>query len=101
MGNFVIKSSQLTNAYEYVDDSVIVQGSYQTDTVSGNMTGINGQVYEKTVQGLGRYIGNFTGSPSGDGEMSYDLSSMTRSDRNKTWAAIDDIESHITGENGE
>lgn len=97
MGNFVIKSSQLNKAYEYSDEEVIVQGSFQTDVLTDKVTIITGQVYENTAQGQGRYIGNFNGTPAGDGEMSYDLSSMTRSDRNKTWNAIDAIEAEING----
>lgn len=92
---FNIISSTLNTSYKY-KDVIIVQGNFVKDAVSGKLTSINGQCYRKNAQGeQGDYIGNFNGYPQADGEITYDLSQMKRSDSNLVWDAIDDIESQV------
>ena len=92
---FNIISSTLNTSYNY-KDVIIVQGSFVKDATTGNLTSINGQCYRKNQQGeMGDYIGNFNGYPQPDGEITYDLSQMKRSDSNLVWDAIDDIESQV------
>ena len=92
---FNIVSSTLNTSYNY-KDVIIVQGSFVKDATTGNLTSINGQCYRKNAQGeQGDYIGNFNGYPQADGEITYDLSQMKRSDSNLVWDAIDDIESQV------
>ena len=92
---FNIISSTLNTSYDY-KDVIIVQGSYVKDAVSDKLQSINGQCYRKNEQGeMGDYIGNFNGYPQSDGEITYDLSQMKRSDSNLVWDAIDDIESQV------
>lgn len=92
---FNITSSTLNTSYNY-KDVIIVQGSFVKDATTGNLTSINGSCYRKNAQGeQGDYIGNFNGYPQADGEITYDLSQMKRSDSNLVWDAIDDIESQV------
>ena len=92
---FNIISSTLNTSYKY-KDVIIVQGNFVKDAVNGNLQSINGQCYRKNAQGeMGDYIGNFNGYPQPDGEITYDLSQMKRSDSNLVWDAIDDIESQV------
>ena len=98
---FNITSSTLNTSYDY-KDVIIVQGSYIKDAVSDKLQSINGSCYRKNQDGTqGEYIGNFNGYPTADGELTYDLSQMKRSDSNLVWDAIDDIEAKILGENEE
>lgn len=92
---FNITSSTLNTSYDY-KDVIIVQGSYIKDAVSDKLQSINGSCYRKNQDGTqGEYIGNFNGYPTADGELTYDLSQMKRSDSNLVWDAIDDIESQV------
>ena len=92
---FNITSSTLNTSYDY-KDVIIVQGSYIKDAVSDKLQSINGSCYRKNQDGTqGEYIGNFNGYPTADGELTYDLSQMKRSDSNLVWDAIDDIEGQI------
>ena len=93
---FNIISSTLNTSYDY-KNVIIVQGSYVKDAVSDNLQSINGQCYRKNEQGeIGEYIGNFNGNPQSNGEITYDLSQMKRSDAILVWDAIDDIEGQIS-----
>lgn len=92
---FNITSSTLNTSYNY-KDVIIVQGSFVKDATTGNLTSINGSCYRKNQQGeQGDYIGKFNGSPQPSGEITYDLSQMSRADNNLVWDAIDDIESQV------
>ena len=91
---FNIKSSTLNTEYEYKDTSIIVQGSFVKDAVSGNLQSISGSCYRNNAGQLGDYFGNFNGYPQGD-DIAYDLSQMKRSDSTLVWNAIDDIESQV------
>ena len=92
---FNIVSSTLNTSYNY-KDVIIVQGSYVKDAVSGNLQSISGSCYRKNQDGSqGNFIGSFNGYPQSDGEITYDLSQMKRSDSNLVWDAIDDIESQV------
>lgn len=92
---FNIISSTLNTSYKY-KDVIIVQGNFVKDATTSKLTSINGQCYRKNEQGeQGDYIGNFNGYPQADGEITYDLSQMKRSDSNLVWDAIDDIESQV------
>lgn len=101
MGNFVIKSSQLNNSFAYDNVQVIVIGSYSKDAGTDNLISVHGDVYNNASGSQGTYIGNFNGTANAQGEISYDLSAMSRQDSNKVWDAIDEIEPYITGENAE
>ena len=92
---FNITSSTLNTSYDY-KDVIIVQGNYVKDAVSGNLQSINGSCYRKNQDGSqGNFIGSFNGYPQADGEITYDLSQMKRSDSNLVWDAIDDIEAQV------
>jgi hypothetical protein len=92
---FNIISSTLNTSYNY-KNTIIVQGSYVRDEVSGNLQSINGSCYRINAQGeMGDYIGNFNGYPQSDGDITYDLSQMNRSDSELVWDAIDDIQNEV------
>ena len=96
---FNITSSTLNTSFNY-KDVIIVQGSFVKDAETQTLQSINGQCYRKNAQGeMGDYIGNFNGYPNGNGEITYDLSQMKRSDSNLVWNAIEDIEGQILSEN--
>ena len=102
MSKFEIKSQTISTSYEYANESVIVAGTFDKDGMSQeqNVKGIRGDVYLKDESGnRGRMIGNFHGSPDGQGGFLYDLSQMTKEQSDLTWAAIVEIEAEITGKN--
>ena len=92
---FNIISSTVDASYSY-KDVIIVQGSIVKNAETLALQSISGNCYRKNAQGeMGDYIGNFNGYPNGDGEITYDLSQMKRSDSNLVWDAIDAIEAEI------
>ena len=98
MKRFEITSSTQNSNYNYKNDYVVVQGNFVKDATSGALQSINGQCYHKDAQGnQGQYIGNFNGYPQNDGNVTYDLSQMSRADSNLVWDAIDDIEVEVLG----
>ena len=100
MEKFEIKSQSLTTQYEYDNDNVTVNGTYNTDKTEAEVLGISGQVYRKPEgDGRGEYVGNFTGTMGADG-MEYALSKMTRRNTNLVWDAIDGIEVHVLPQEG-
>jgi hypothetical protein len=101
MGNYVVKSSQLNSSFAYDNAQVIVNGSFSKDAGSGDLISVHGDVYTNNSGQQGTYIGNFNGTVNAQGEISYDLSAMSRQDSNKVWDAIDELEPYITGENNE
>lgn len=95
MEKFEIKSQSLTTQYEYENDDVNVNGTYNSDKTESEVQGINGQVYRKPEgEGRGEYVGNFTGTMGSEG-MEYSLSKMTRRNTNLVWDAIDGIEARV------
>ena len=96
---FNIINSTLNTNYNY-KDVIYVEGNCVKDAVSNSLQSINGSCYRKNQDGTqGEYIGNFNGYPTADGEITYDLSQMKRSDSNLVWDAIDAIEAELLGEN--
>lgn len=94
METFVVKSQTLNVMYEYKDDSLVVNGSFNKDVSNDALLSISGQCYRNNGGIQGDYVGNFNGSPSGD-EIRYDLSQMSRQDSNLVWNAIGNIEAEI------
>lgn len=90
-GQFIVKSQVKHTDYEYRNSAVVVTGSIRYEVSTATVSEINGSVYEANQDSTGAYIGNFTGRPN-NGEMEYSLSQMKRSNSNKTWDAIDEIE---------
>ena len=101
MGTFTVTSSSLNSQYEYKDENVVVNGSYQKDAQTDTLQNISGSCYQADGNGeQGEYIGNFNGYLR-SGEVRYSLSEMSRRDSNLVWDAIDEIEQNILGTNGE
>ena len=97
MGTFTVTSSALNNSYEYKDNAVIVNGTYNIDNTTSTLQSVNGTVYQQNQDGeQGEYIGNFNGYMR-DGVIRYSLSEMSRQQSNLVWNAIDGIEPNITG----
>lgn len=97
MGTFNVTSSSTNNNYEYKDNAVIVNGTYNIDNTTSTLQSVNGTVYLQNQDGeQGEYIGNFNGYMR-DGEIRYSLSEMSRQQSNLVWNAIDGIEPNITG----
>lgn len=100
MENFVVKSQSLTTQYEYTNDDVVVNGTYNSNKSETEVQSINGQVYRKPEgEGRGDYAGNFTGTMGKDG-MEYTLSKITRRNTNLVLDAIDGIEARIMPQEG-
>lgn len=98
MGTFTITSSQLSNNYEYKNESVIVNGVFNKNNTTGEFLNINGTAYRAVGDGQqGDYIGNFNGYIR-NGEIRYSLSEMSRRDSNLVWDAIDEIEQYVLAE---
>ena len=101
MEKFEIKSQSLTTQYEYENDELVVNGSYDSDKAESTVQSTQGSAYRQAEgEGRGEYVGNFTGTLT-DGEMEYTMSKMNRRTANLLWDAIDGIEAHIKGEGGE
>lgn len=97
MEKFEIKSQSLTTQYEYENDDVTVNGTYNSDKTEAEVQGLNGQVHRKPEgEGRGECVGNFTGTMGAEG-MEYSLSKMTRRNTLLVWDAIDAIEATVIG----
>ena len=72
MENFVVKSQSLTTQYEYENDDVTVNGTYNSDKTEAEVQGINGQVYRKPEgEGRGDFLTDQARFPdSGDDHVS-------------------------------
>jgi hypothetical protein len=97
MGNLTIKSQSLATQADYVDatSGLTINVSYNQDNTTGDLKSINGTIYK--TDGM-TYAGNFSGQPQG-GEMEYSISGVKSKDMAKVFAAIEDIEELIEGEN--
>lgn len=97
MGNLTIKSQSLATQADYVDatSGLTINVSYNQDNTTGDLKSINGTIYK--TDGM-TYAGNFSGQPQGD-EMEYSISGVKSKDMAKVFAAIEDIEELIDGEN--
>jgi hypothetical protein len=97
MGNLTIKSQSLATQADYVDatSGLTINVSYNQDNTTGDLKSINGTIYK--TDGM-TYAGNFSGQPQG-GEMEYSISGVKSKDMAKVFAAIEDIEEQIEGEN--
>ena len=101
MGTFNVTSSELNNAFEFKNESLIIGGSYKKDAGENTLKSINGSIYLIDEAGeRGDYLGNFNGYMR-DGEIKYSVSEMSRKDSNLVWTAIGEIEPYVLGENQE
>lgn len=101
MGNLTITSSKLNEQFNYQNEDLFVIGSCDKDASNDNaLINLSGQVYRNNEGQQGDYVGNFMGYMR-DGVMKYSISEMTRTDANKTWDAIDEIQADLTGQNAE
>jgi hypothetical protein len=97
MGNLTIKSQILATQADYVDATIglTINVSYNQDNTTGDLKSINGTIYK--TDGM-TYAGNFSGQPQGD-EVEYSVSGVKSKNMAKVFAAIEDIEELIKGEN--
>ena len=101
MSKFNVVNSTLNTTYNFENENVVVNGSFQKDAQSGELQNISGTAYKPNAEGgQGQYIGNFNGRMQ-NGVMRYSLSDMTRQDTLVVLDAIDEIEQYINGENVE
>lgn len=101
MGNLTITSSKLNEQFNYQNEDLFVIGSGDKDASNDNaLINLSGQVYRNNEGQQGDYVGNFMGYMR-YGVMKYSISEMTRTDANKTWDAIDEIQDDLTGQNAE
>ena len=92
MENFVINNKNVS--FTLTEDNIIIKGNYQ-ENGEGAIIAINGYCYRNNEGAQGAQFGEFHGGPNSEGEMDYDLSSMSRKDSKLTWDAIEDIEAEI------
>ena len=98
---YEVTSKTENTSYVCKQSGIIVQGTVEKETVSGEIRYVNGTCYRPNEQGeIGENFGNFNGYLR-DGELKYALSEMSRKDSNLTWGAIDEIESNIMPANEE
>lgn len=95
------KTSETQNAqYEYTTDAMVVQGNYVKNIKDGNLLSVSGSCYRKGEKGgHGEFFGSFNGYVRENNEVRYNMSEMSRADANAVWAAVDEIEACVTGEN--
>lgn len=96
MEKFEIKRQSLNTQFEYENDDLIVNGSYESDKQVTVVQSINGTVRRKLDgEGNSEYLSNFTGTLNG-GEMEYSIANkMSRRNADRMWEAIDGIEEKI------
>lgn len=97
MGTLTIKSQSLATQADYVDatSDLTINVSYNQDSTTSTLKNINGTIYKTANM---TYAGNYSGQPQ-DGEMEYSISGVKSKDMAKVFAAIEDIEELIEGEN--
>ena len=97
MGTLTIKSRSLATQADYADqeNGLTINVNYNEDATTNTLQSINGTIYKTENM---TYAGNFSGQPQ-DGEMSYSISGVKSKDMAKVFAAIEDIEELIEGEN--
>ena len=97
MGTLTVKTRSLSTQAEYVDatSGLTINVNYNEDVQTNTLQSINGSIYKTENM---TYAGNFSGQPQG-GEMEYSISGVKSKDMSKVFAAIEDIEELIEGEN--
>lgn len=101
MSTFNITSSTLNSNFNYENDNLSINGSFQQDAKTDELQTISGTAYKPNGEGQqGTYVGNFNGRMV-NGVMKYTLSDMTRQDTMLVLDAIDEIEQYIAGANQE
>ena len=97
MGTLTIKNQSLATQAEYVnaESGLTINLNYNKDVTTTTLKNISGSIY-KTADVS--YAGNFNGQPN-NGEMEYSISGVKSKDMAKVFAAIEDIEELIDGEN--
>ena len=97
MGTLTVKTRSLSTQAEYVnaESGLTINVNYNEDVTTNTLQSINGSIYK--TDGMTN-AGNFSGQPQG-GEMEYCISGVKSKDMAKVFAAIEDIEALIEGEN--
>ena len=97
MGNLTVKTRSLSTQAEYVnaESGLTINVNYNEDATTSTLKSINGTIYKQPDN---TYGGNFNGQIQ-NGEMEYNLSGVKSKDMAKVFAAIEDIEELIEGEN--
>lgn len=97
MGTLTVKTRSLSTQADYVDatSGLTINVNYNEDVQTSTLKSINGTIYK--TDGM-TYAGNFSGQPQGD-DMEYSISGVKSKDMAKVFAAIEDIEEQIKGEN--
>lgn len=98
MGNLVIKDSVSKTTFEYSNDKMIAQGQYEKG-LQGKLKTVKATCFHKNEDGtIGTNFGNFNGIMRADNKVHYSMSEMSREDSTTVWAAIDEMEPEIIGE---
>lgn len=97
MGTLTIKSRSLATQADYADqeNGLMINVNYNEDATTSTLKSINGTIYKQPDN---TYGGNFNGQIQND-EMEYSISGVKSKDMAKVFAAIEDIEELIEGEN--
>jgi len=96
MGTLTIKSQSLATQADYVDatSGLTINVNYNQDATTSTLKSINGTIYKTATM---TYAGTFSGQPQ-DGEVEYTVSGVKSKDMAIVFAAIEDIEEQIEGE---
>ena len=101
MGNLVIKDSVSKTTFEYSNDKMIAQGEYEKG-LQGKLKTVRATCFHKNEDGtIGTNFCNFNGIMRADGKVHYSMSETSREDSMTVWAAIDEMEPEIIGEDNE
>lgn len=98
MGTFRIKEVKTDSQYDFVNDNLIVYGKFVKNSIDGGneeLQRIDGACYYNEDGNPGALIGSFVGTPLPNGEIGYELSRMSRREKDLVWDAIDEIEPNI------
>lgn len=96
MGTLTIKGRTLNTSYEYVNESVTVNGGFVQEDATGELRNINGSVILNTT---GAQIGSFNGYRNGQ-TMVYNQSDVPFNHLLVFLTAIQEIEQEISNDNG-
>lgn len=92
--SLIIKSRKISVTYEYPSEQIIVQGSYEKDATSGDITSISGTCYVNNGGVIGANIGNYNGNNYG-GTFKYNFNDVSLSNLELIQGVALEIENEI------
>ncbi|MBQ3700836.1 MAG: hypothetical protein II886_13180 [Prevotella sp.] len=97
MSTFSIQNEVINAQFTYENEDITASGSYTRNASDGSVTSIGGSVNKSDADGNSVYLCSFSGGLR-NGVIKYTTSEITKEDYDDVWAAITDIENHVTAD---